>query len=454
MSDIREAFEALIKYRKAYDEMYQMLGMFLDAEEGLEKPDIDQAWSAFNQAPGPVYWEKIEAALQQTAPAVPEGWRTAKGGEQWPHIGGKYLIKLNGVLQHEIYEFDQADDGCGGGEYFWDRDDLDEAAPFDPENDSWLPIDQAGVTTSAVPDVTAAEELASALREIEGTVNRTATSDQFIRHLKQIATDALAAAPKPDHIGDAGKVVQGKNRYGLDMGYFSRLIAREFDDLSNFRPDEFARVCARMAATADASVLQEKEFRPAPVPVPWPKKEDITEDMRAGFERLYRAEAERDGRTLERNEQGAYKHLTVDRDWTFYQRVWADALEATAPAADGGEVEPAAGRVQTNPGARSAIYSFFESFEKAQVYAHHHENAGHAEPLYTHLAQPRNMVQAEAILAAVDYAKANSAVNRGRGAVSETGVFEYALSLLGSTEGIFCTRDELAARLRSNGGDA
>lgn len=76
MSDaIREAFEALIKYRKAYDEMYQMLGMFLDAEEGLEKPDIDQAWSAFNQAPGPVYWEKIEAALQQTAPAVPDGWK-------------------------------------------------------------------------------------------------------------------------------------------------------------------------------------------------------------------------------------------------------------------------------------------------------------------------------------------------------------------------------------------
>jgi hypothetical protein len=59
-------------------------------------------------------------------------------------------------------------------------------------------------------------------------------------------------------------VVQGKNRYGLDMGYFSRLIAREFGDLSNFRPDEFARVCARMAATADASVLQEKEFRVTP----------------------------------------------------------------------------------------------------------------------------------------------------------------------------------------------
>lgn len=74
----------------------------------------------------------------------------------------------------------------------------------------------------------------------------------------------LNSAPQPDHSPDAGKVVQGENRYGLNTGYFRRLIAREFGDLSNFRPDEFARVCARMAATADASVLQEKEFRATP----------------------------------------------------------------------------------------------------------------------------------------------------------------------------------------------
>lgn len=66
----------------------------------------------------------------------------------------------------------------------------------------------------------------------------------------------LAAAPS----GDAKPVQQGKNRYGLDIGYFSRLIAREFGDLANFTPDEFARVAARMAKTACASVLQESEF--------------------------------------------------------------------------------------------------------------------------------------------------------------------------------------------------
>lgn len=196
MSDaIREAFEAW--WASETDSGYPPTKMGDKYESAL----ADYAWVGWQAA--------VKTALQsQTAHAVPEGWRTAKDGGHWPHIGGKYLIKLNGVLQHEIYEFDQADDGCGGGEYFWDRDDLDESAPFDPENDSWLPIDQAGVTTSAVPDATAAEELASALREIEGTVNRTATSDQFIRHLKQIATDALAAIPKPDHYPDAGKVVE------------------------------------------------------------------------------------------------------------------------------------------------------------------------------------------------------------------------------------------------------
>lgn len=63
------------------------------------------------------------------------------------------------------------------------------------------------------------------------------------------------------------------------------------------------------------------------------------------------------------------------------------------------------------------------------------------------------VVQAGAILAAVDYAKSRSAVNRGRGAVSESLIFEYALSLLENTERVFSTREELVKRLRSNGGD-
>ena len=56
----------------------------------------------------------------------------------------------------------------------------------------------------------------------------------------------------------ASSVVQeerGTNRYGLDMSYFRRLFNRELSNLENFMPDELARVLARAARTADASVL-------------------------------------------------------------------------------------------------------------------------------------------------------------------------------------------------------
>lgn len=54
---------------------------------------------------------------------------------------------------------------------------------------------------------------------------------------------------------------RGTNRYGLDMRYFRRLFNRELSNLENFMPDELARVLARAAITADASVLQESEFQ-------------------------------------------------------------------------------------------------------------------------------------------------------------------------------------------------
>ena len=74
-------------------------------------------------------------------PAVPEGFRTSAGGAQWPKVGHRYLIRLNGVLQHEVFQFDQGDDGMGGGEHFWSRGDLDECPAFNPERDEWLPLD-------------------------------------------------------------------------------------------------------------------------------------------------------------------------------------------------------------------------------------------------------------------------------------------------------------------------
>lgn len=54
---------------------------------------------------------------------------------------------------------------------------------------------------------------------------------------------------------------RGKNRYGLDVDYFRKTINRELNKpLINFRPDELARVFARLSMAADPSVLLEKEF--------------------------------------------------------------------------------------------------------------------------------------------------------------------------------------------------
>lgn len=54
---------------------------------------------------------------------------------------------------------------------------------------------------------------------------------------------------------------QGKNRYGLDVAYFRKLINRELNrSLVDFTPDELARVFARASRTADPDVMHEPEF--------------------------------------------------------------------------------------------------------------------------------------------------------------------------------------------------
>jgi hypothetical protein len=73
---------------------------------------------------------------------------------------------------------------------------------------------------------------------------------------------------------------RGTNEYGLDVGYFRKLFNRELNSLRRFRPDELARVLARAARTADASVLQENEFQVGPV-VPVATEEMLNEGVRA-----------------------------------------------------------------------------------------------------------------------------------------------------------------------------
>jgi len=57
-------------------------------------------------------------------------------------------------------------------------------------------------------------------------------------------------------------IENGKNRYGVDVGYFRKTINRELNrGLSDFKPDELARILARLSVTADSSVIFESEFQ-------------------------------------------------------------------------------------------------------------------------------------------------------------------------------------------------
>lgn len=57
-------------------------------------------------------------------------------------------------------------------------------------------------------------------------------------------------------------IENGKNRYGVDVGYFRKTINRELNcSLNDFKPDELARVLARLSITADNSVVFEDEFK-------------------------------------------------------------------------------------------------------------------------------------------------------------------------------------------------
>lgn len=51
------------------------------------------------------------------------------------------------------------------------------------------------------------------------------------------------------------------NQYGLDADYFSKWIRRVLRGIDNYTPEELARELARMAVTANPSVLNENEFQ-------------------------------------------------------------------------------------------------------------------------------------------------------------------------------------------------
>lgn len=66
--------------------------------------------------------------------------------------------------------------------------------------------------------------------------------------------------PRPEPETPVDNTTAGVNEFGLDVGYFTGVIERELADVSRLRPSELALVCARIARTADASVLVHPDF--------------------------------------------------------------------------------------------------------------------------------------------------------------------------------------------------
>ena len=73
------------------------------------------------------FWEEVkkgEGSQRPSAASCYLPWHDVD--KEWPAIGERVILFANGVVQEDIYEFDCGDDGFGGGEYFWGRDDVDE----------------------------------------------------------------------------------------------------------------------------------------------------------------------------------------------------------------------------------------------------------------------------------------------------------------------------------------
>ena len=102
----------------------------------------------------------------------------------------------------------------------------------------------------------------------------TCTNKSLTRHMKmqQAELDAYAESPLGKRVVEleiknfdlkqqVPSVENGTNRYGLDVAYFRKTINRELNrSLGDFKPDEIARVFARLSVTADSSVIHESEF--------------------------------------------------------------------------------------------------------------------------------------------------------------------------------------------------
>lgn len=92
-------------------------------------------------------WDAAKAVIAKVEgdhnqPAIGNGLQflSSKDGKNWPTIGDKYLVRINGVLQNEVFEFDQGDSDFGGGDLYWDHNRDAECPLFNSESDEWVPL--------------------------------------------------------------------------------------------------------------------------------------------------------------------------------------------------------------------------------------------------------------------------------------------------------------------------
>lgn len=79
-----------------------------------------------------------------------------------------------------------------------------------------------------------------------------------------VSEGAFYAKPVPADKPEAPEAPKGTNRYGLDIGYLSEKLGLLLRDIDSHKPDEAARVLARLSKVADESVLREPEFSDRP----------------------------------------------------------------------------------------------------------------------------------------------------------------------------------------------
>lgn len=128
---------AYIVPRTYIDETIHLMADLVNAAEEVIRIS-DRKHDAWDAAKAVI--KKLEGDRNQSSIGIGLQFISAKDGKHWPTIGDKYLVRINGVLQNEVFEFDQGDSDFGGGDLYWDHNRDTECPLFNSESDEWLPL--------------------------------------------------------------------------------------------------------------------------------------------------------------------------------------------------------------------------------------------------------------------------------------------------------------------------